>query len=534
LATASSLSQVAARRYELPKKLPPTGTPPTRGGTARPPLDGYVRVSRLGGRQGERFLSPRLQEEAIRAYARAHDAQVGRVFVELGRSGTDSRRPQLATVLARVEECTSGGVIVARLDRLGRGVTETLRLLERISAAGATFVSVEDGFDSSTPLGRALLTTLLALAELEHHRLATSWQEQRVRAVRRGVHLCPRLPLGYARGLDGRLELDPELAPSIAAAFERRARGARYVDVAAFLAQSAVPTPSGVGEWTSSSAYHLFQNPVYVGEAFSGSVRNVQAHPPLVRRAVWLAAHAASARAFSDACSESLLGGIVRCASCTHLLRRELRRGTGSPRAAPVGGRYRCRRKFRHEICSAPAQARADELEQAVIELCLGDLEARRPADDHERRLRAAEEELARLEATVQTHRGWRSAIHDTDQRDVARARAAVLSLWRQLQLERMPPASQLRREWPSLSRESRRNVLETALETAFVAPGDRPVTERLQLIFAGQWRVPLPDLNGPNWRLRPTDGRELTPDLDTLQPARRYERHAHVPGKHR
>lgn len=56
------------------------------------PLDGYVRVSRVGGRSGQRFISPEVQEEQIRAYARARGREVGTVFHELDRSGTTFRR----------------------------------------------------------------------------------------------------------------------------------------------------------------------------------------------------------------------------------------------------------------------------------------------------------------------------------------------------------------------------------------------------------------------------------------------------------
>jgi len=53
------------------------------------PLDGYVRVSHVGGRGGVSFISPDLQEERIRAYARARDFEIALVHRELDRSGAD-------------------------------------------------------------------------------------------------------------------------------------------------------------------------------------------------------------------------------------------------------------------------------------------------------------------------------------------------------------------------------------------------------------------------------------------------------------
>src|SRR5512146_1246491 len=96
-------------------------------------LDGYVRVSRIGDRGGARFISPDVQEERIRAYAKSRGWRVGCVLCELDRSGTDPNRPQLQLALRRVERGESGGIVVARLDRLGRDVLEALTAIRRIT-----------------------------------------------------------------------------------------------------------------------------------------------------------------------------------------------------------------------------------------------------------------------------------------------------------------------------------------------------------------------------------------------------------------
>lgn len=82
-------------------------------------IDGYVRVSQVRGRAGERFISPLEQRAQIEGWARLHGAVVGEVFEELDESGARADRPLLELALQRIETGTSHGLVVARLDRSG-------------------------------------------------------------------------------------------------------------------------------------------------------------------------------------------------------------------------------------------------------------------------------------------------------------------------------------------------------------------------------------------------------------------------------
>ena len=298
--------------YSLPKKLPARGHDNSRSAGV-PVLDGYVRVSYVGRRAGPRFISPQLQEAQIRAYATAHGYTIGRIFFEINRSGRDEQRIELQTALARIGSGESDGIIVARLDRLARTVTGALRTLSAIESAGASLISIEDRLNSKTPFGRALSTILLALAELEVARTAESTRVSRRHRVLSGVHHSASPPTGYLRGPDGRLQHDPAKAPLIAEALERRAAGATYSEIARLLRQAGLVNARGGGNWTGKSVHKMLQNPVYVGEAFAATTRNSNAHPPLVRRALWLAAQAASTSARANAHGTTLLAGLVRC-----------------------------------------------------------------------------------------------------------------------------------------------------------------------------------------------------------------------------
>src|SRR5205809_7909267 len=84
------------------------------------PLDVYVRVSRVGGREGESYITEVVQEERCRALATARGLAVGQVFADRDQSGGKMARPAFAEALARIEAGGMGGVSVDRAGRVAR------------------------------------------------------------------------------------------------------------------------------------------------------------------------------------------------------------------------------------------------------------------------------------------------------------------------------------------------------------------------------------------------------------------------------
>ena len=214
-------------------------------------LDAYIRVSRVGGRSGESFISTAAQRERIAKFADAKGFRIAEWHEELDQPGSRADRPKLQEALSRIDTGATGGIIVAKLDRFARSVADAAIAIRRIHEAGGQLVSVEDGFDSTTPMGRFATNMILALAELELGRIRESWATAQEHAVRRGVHVASRAPTGYVRGSDRRLELDSLAAPAIAAAFEARAGEASLKEVAAGLMKRGVVGPYGNEHWTS-------------------------------------------------------------------------------------------------------------------------------------------------------------------------------------------------------------------------------------------------------------------------------------------
>ena len=83
-------------------------------------MDGYIRVSRVAGREGESFISPEVQRAKIAGCGELHGVEIVHWWEELDQSGKRRDRPMFQKALARCESGETGGIIVARLDRFAR------------------------------------------------------------------------------------------------------------------------------------------------------------------------------------------------------------------------------------------------------------------------------------------------------------------------------------------------------------------------------------------------------------------------------
>lgn len=462
-------------------------------------LDGYIRVSRVGERGGESFLSPQLQRDRIEAAARNAGAEIIEWHEEIDESGGNAERPKFLLALARVESGETDGIVVAKLDRFARSVLDARKALLRIEQAGGTFISAEDGFDSSTPMGRFAQTMLFAMAELELERVREGWTSARAVAARRGAHMA-KAPAGYDRGPDARLVPNRD-APAIAEAFRMRGRDANLSEVARLLDEHKVRASARkatAGRWSSSSARAILSNRVYLGEISAEGVVNTGAHPPIVTLAEFEAAQQARGHSVTrDPNTTALLAGLLRCESCRHALKAKTITGSG----AKV---YRCSRVHSSGTCPAPATIYATVAEPYIERLLLeeGADRSYRPEqltseiEEAERTVDAARAELhafAADEAIIAIGREVYIAGLEARQARLDEAESTRRGLYAE-DAQALPSVAQLRDLWPTLTVPEKRLVLGSVFDAVVVRPGGRaPVETRLVPLFAGDGPNDLP-----------------------------------------
>ena len=341
-------------------------------------MDQYVRVSRLAGREGERFISPDVQREQGEAWARLRGVEVPMVHEDLDQSGGKLDRPGLNKLLARIRAGETDGVIVSKLDRLSRlGVADALRLVEEITDAGGSIAAVDLGIDPTTPFGEFGMTIMLALARMERRRLSESWEQAKTRALDRGARMGPT-PFGYERDSAGRLQPHPQWAPVLKKAFKLAAK--HGVDAALeYLLEMDPPIPSteppGVHRklipnhrtWNAYTVRRLLRKRTYLGETQYGDRLIRDSHPALVDRVTFERAQPGPEIRVRRGRAVFPLSGFATCAGCGETLVG----ARGGVNKDGTGKRaYRCRASlaaWRGKRCSAPANVVADLLETYVL-----------------------------------------------------------------------------------------------------------------------------------------------------------------------
>src|SRR6476619_1423650 len=466
-------------------------------------LDGYIRVSRVGGRSGDAFISPGEQKERVRAWAKSQGHSIAKWHEDLDQPGSKADRPGLNAAMKRIEEGKTGGLVVARLDRFGRSVQDSANLLARIREADGVLCTVAEGIDTSGYMGKFLADLFAALGELELARIRQNWNTARKSAVARGIHVSGKVPTGYRRNEDRVLEPDPQTAPAIRELFQRRGAEQSWPQLARFLEEKGVVTPWGNEHWTVASVGTIVRNRVYLGEARAGKIVNPDAHEAIVSLAEWQAAN--KARGVHPGRSRrgtGLLSGVLRCAGCSYAMKPTM----GKTRHGKPFLEYRCKPDKAGGRCPAPASVEAHVIEPFVVdhlfEFAKGATGRSESGDDSTsdltEALAAAEVELeAALDGRLADALGGSES--DAFLRTVEKRHAAVERLRRELteaEQQRAPVEveADLAGVWDDLSLEDRRRLLHSVFNSVFVGrtsdakrTGKFPIADRTRLFLAGE-----------------------------------------------
>lgn len=462
-------------------------------------VDGYIRVSQVAGRRGASFISPSVQREQIEGWAKLHGATIAEIFEELDESGARSDRPMLMHALQRVESGQSQGIVVAKLDRFGRSLVDGLANIERIRAAGGTFVSVQDGLDLGTPTGKLILRIMFSMAEWELDRVRDNWDVAQARAVSRGIHGGGYVPLGYNRVKPGgRLRLNKREAPVVAEVFRRRGEGASVRDLVRYLNSTGLKTKRGKSKFVDSSVSNMMRNRVYLGEARSGPHVKADAHPAIVDEASWQQAqHPRRAR---QRPRRSLLGAVVRCAECG------LAMHTQAPLVSSESSRpaYRCPGHSSIGPCPRGGRVYGDEIEGLVEDFVFRLVRSQQAERDSSARVVRCAGKLDKTKEALVRYRDNSSALLALGpesfaaglakrKRDVERASLEMAAARLATEVPDVPPADELEASWPELSIEERRHLIEQFIDCIFIDGGTGTVLERAYVCRRGNAPIDVP-----------------------------------------
>ena len=160
----------------------------------------YTRKSTEDGLEQE-FNSLDAQREACEAYilSQRHEgwSLVPNHYDDGGFSGGNMERPGLRALLTDVDAGQVDVIVVYKVDRLTRSLADFAKIVERLDAKQASFVSVTQAFNTTTSMGRLTLNVLLSFAQFEREVTGERIRDKIAASKKKGLWMGGPVPLGY-------------------------------------------------------------------------------------------------------------------------------------------------------------------------------------------------------------------------------------------------------------------------------------------------------------------------------------------------
>ena len=261
----------------------------------------YTRKSTEEGLEQD-FNSLDAQREACAAYilSQKHEgwSELTDRYDDGGFSGGTMERPALKRLLTDVEAGRVDVIVVYKVDRLTRSLMDFAKMVERFDAAGVSFVSVTQAFNTTNSMGRLTLNVLLSFAQFEREVTAERIRDKVAASKRKGMWMGGAVPMGY----DVR---DKALVVNTAEAVAIRTIFAEYLKVGSVRSLAHRLEALGIvsklrtdrhGRVTGGKAfsrgalYNILRNPIYTGKVRHKDELHDGLHDAILDNEVWRAA----------------------------------------------------------------------------------------------------------------------------------------------------------------------------------------------------------------------------------------------------
>ena len=293
----------------------------------------YVRVST--SEQAENGYSIGEQQDRLTKYCDALGLPKPKVYTDAGFTGSNINRPGLQLLISDVKAHRVEKVLVYKLDRLSRSQKDTLYLIEDIFLQNnCDFVSISENFDTSTPLGRAMIGILAVFAQLEREQIRERMSMGREARAKQGKYAGSHLhPIGYDY-INGELIVNDFEKIQVQKIFEDYLSGMTFRAIAKELNEQGLTHK--YGKWTPRVVRTTLERKTYIGYVHYGGEWFKGHHEPIIDDDLFnnvqkirqrnYKAHMEHHRRAGHA--TSYLGGMVYCKKCGQKYIKR-RRGSG-------------------------------------------------------------------------------------------------------------------------------------------------------------------------------------------------------------
>lgn len=197
------------------------------------------------------------------------------IYEDEGFSGGNINRPKFQELLQDITKKKFDVLICYRLDRISRNVADFSNTLEMLQNNNISFVSVKEQFDTSTPMGKAMVYIASVFAQLERDTIAERIRDNMLQLAKSGRWLGGQVPLGFKSEKITYLDTEYKertmfkLTPIKEEMSKVKLIYDKYIQMGSisltlkFLLSNNIKGKNG-GDFSSMSINDILRNPVYV------------------------------------------------------------------------------------------------------------------------------------------------------------------------------------------------------------------------------------------------------------------------------
>ena len=235
----------------------------------------YSRKSKFTGKGESIGKQVELCKEYVRNMFGEADADRCVVFEDEGFSGGNLKRPDFQRMMEEVRKRKFKAIIVYRLDRISRNISDFTGLIDELNKLEVSFVSIREQFGTSTPMGRAMMFIIPVFSQLEWETIAERIRDNMHELAKTGRWLGGNTPTGFKSGAVSKVTIDgkerksykliplPEEIEIPRMIFDLYTETDSLTAVEAELLRQRIKTKQGK-DFTRFAIKAILQNPVYM------------------------------------------------------------------------------------------------------------------------------------------------------------------------------------------------------------------------------------------------------------------------------
>ncbi len=188
------------------------------------------------------------------------------IYTDKGFSGGSLQRPAFEKLIRDIDNKKINRVIAYRLDRISRNIKDFAELIESFESKNISFISATEQFDTSSPIGRALVYIIMTFAQLERETIIKRIKDNTLFRGRSGFFTGGKAPFGYRatrKLINGKnaymIEIDPTQSDIVHRIYDLYLKGYTTTTIVKLFNKEKVYNK----QWSKDTVDHIIKRPNY-------------------------------------------------------------------------------------------------------------------------------------------------------------------------------------------------------------------------------------------------------------------------------